>query len=146
MRNLKFILLSLLLFPACSTVGKFVRPLQDVQTVSTNSVGTIQTNTVTIVAPEWFQTLSNIEATGALVPPPYGTWVSLGAAGLGALLAAWARNKQRNAEDVASTIIRGIETIADPTTANTAKAAVSNVATIKGNNALVHTAVKAVTK
>jgi hypothetical protein len=137
-------LLCLLPF-GCSTSGKLVKPIQDVQTVTPQPDGTLVTNVVSVVAPEWLATLDGIEATGALVPPPYGSWLSLGAAGIAALLAAWARNRQKSAESVAETIIQGIESM-NATVAPSAKEAVNAVSKIKGNVAEVHAAVKKLTR
>jgi len=134
----------LILLPGCAANGKLVNPFQESVVVTPQPDGTTKTNVVTVVAPEWSQTLDAIEATGQLVPPPWGTWVSLGSAGIAALLAAWARNKQKSAEDVANTIIGGIEAMG--TNAQAVKDAVNAASKIKGNQATVHAAVKRLTK
>lgn len=146
------LILILSLLTGCSTDGKFVRPIQTAPVVTPLPDGSTQTNDVSFVSPEWIAALETAQATGQLIPPPFGGWLSLGAAGIAALLAAIARNKQKNAEGIAESVIRGIEAagatqaITGTTTIADVKAAIAEVASIKGNSAKLHNKVKELTK
>lgn len=139
-------ILLLLIFTGCAADGSFVKPIVNAPVVSTLPDGATVTNYVPVVSQEWKGVIDATEATGGLIPPPVGTWVSLGAAGLGAILAAIARNRQKSAEEIAATVIQGIEAAGHDPAVETVKKNVAAVAAIKGNSAAVHNKVKELTR
>lgn len=119
--------------------GKAVPPVAEQILIDPNT-GSQVTNYV--VAPEWKTPLETAQEVGNVLPPPFGTWLTLGATGILAILGARARTKQKTAEAVAETIIEGIEKIGT----SSIKETISKQATVNGISKEVHQAVKKATK
>ena len=140
MKKAWFVFALFLLLVGCSTGGRIVPPIQIAPAVSPLPGGGSVTNTVSIVAPEWIETLRGVQQLPSIVPFPGSQWVGFGASGLLAVLSLIARSRQRKAEEVAASIIHGVEAMG--VSAEPVKQSVERASIVRGNSAEVHNAVQ----
>lgn len=112
--------------------------------VTYDEIGQAHTNIVWSTTPAVSNIVGGVGAVAPLVPPPYGTLLTLIAGLFGTSVASYVayRNRQETvkAQAVNTSIIEGVESLGEA--ASAVKAAIKEVSVNNGNAVDVHTAVK----
>lgn len=120
-------------------------PLNSTQTVFTNTVGVIQTNTVYVPNPAYVDAIQSARDVGKAAPAPFGLIIDAAGALLIGGLAWYARiktNKAAGTQQLLETVIRGVEASNAPP----AKASIQTIATALGVEDRLNAEVRKVTK